>query len=415
MDGGPMWLWDVRTGNRLRVLDGHNDGVLRVAFSPDGNLALSGSNDRTVKLWDVQTAKEIRTFSGHESGVTAVAFSPDGATALSGSYDATVKLWDLGRGLEYLRLAPIVAKAQESLQLDPNDPQGLSVLGQWYAFRGLDDWAAELLERARDGGAAVPTLLMARCEWRAGRLPQAALEFQRALSTTRDDVERLYLTLCFQAVQIGAGKALAAQGKFKEAAAGFAHAIELNPADNWNWYYEGCLLAYLRDREAYAANCRAMLGRWGGTADPELAERTAKTCLLLPGAADPQQLLSLTEGAVAKASTPDLLTWFRMAKSLSLYRCGDYRGCAQLVELCKREQDRDNAPRTATCDLLLAMSNQRLGESASAEAVLDRAEQRIERDLPKPGRGDLSSGLENWLVCQTLRREAEALIRGNGQ
>ncbi len=55
----------------------------------------SGSGDNTVKLWSVESWKEITTLQGHDNTVFSVAFSPDGKYLASGSADNTVKLWSV--------------------------------------------------------------------------------------------------------------------------------------------------------------------------------------------------------------------------------------------------------------------------------------------------------------------------------
>ena len=72
--------------------------MIAVAVSRDRRRALSGSEDRTVRLWDVETGLLLHLLAGHEGAVSAVTISPDGNHAISGSYDRTLRLWDLQRG-----------------------------------------------------------------------------------------------------------------------------------------------------------------------------------------------------------------------------------------------------------------------------------------------------------------------------
>lgn len=56
----------------MQTLEGHSSLVEAVAFSPDGRLLASGSDDETVGLWDPRTAAAVRTLEGHPNLVHTI-------------------------------------------------------------------------------------------------------------------------------------------------------------------------------------------------------------------------------------------------------------------------------------------------------------------------------------------------------
>jgi COMPASS component SWD3 len=56
--------------------------------------------DRTIYLWDVATGKGPREVQGHQDVLTSLAFSPDGKTLASGSSDTTILIWDVAQLLK---------------------------------------------------------------------------------------------------------------------------------------------------------------------------------------------------------------------------------------------------------------------------------------------------------------------------
>jgi WD40 repeat protein len=82
----------------LGTLEGHAGPVWSLAFTWDGRLLVSGSQDRTVKLWDAASGHLLTTLVGHTRGVWGVALSRDGQHVASSSQDGTAILWHAASG-----------------------------------------------------------------------------------------------------------------------------------------------------------------------------------------------------------------------------------------------------------------------------------------------------------------------------
>lgn len=124
----------------IKIEIGHTSKITAVAISNDGKLALSGSQDKTVKLWDLSSGKSIQTFypkalplsiafspdnkffatesknynislwsiskrkplkvfKGHTAPISTISFSGGGQFLVSGSQDQSAKIWDLKSGV----------------------------------------------------------------------------------------------------------------------------------------------------------------------------------------------------------------------------------------------------------------------------------------------------------------------------
>jgi dipeptidyl aminopeptidase/acylaminoacyl peptidase len=103
-------LWDVDSGKNTETRNAAKEfggtglfppAYAEAAFSSDGKTLATTSDDNSITLWEVATGKAQATLKGQSADVESVAFSPDAKTLASGCEDGTIKLWDVAGGKEF--------------------------------------------------------------------------------------------------------------------------------------------------------------------------------------------------------------------------------------------------------------------------------------------------------------------------
>ena len=88
-------VWDLESGECVKVLRGHTGWTFSIAISADGRRAVSGSWDKTLRIWNLETGDTPHAREVHTDRVKAVVLGTDSHRAVSGSLDKTLRVWDL--------------------------------------------------------------------------------------------------------------------------------------------------------------------------------------------------------------------------------------------------------------------------------------------------------------------------------
>ncbi len=92
-DNPVVKLWDVEIGQIVREIQSSQQTILAIAFSPNGKLLVSGSENGSVQISEVSTGKQVGLLHFNNQVIWDVAFSPDGKLIATASRDGAVRLW----------------------------------------------------------------------------------------------------------------------------------------------------------------------------------------------------------------------------------------------------------------------------------------------------------------------------------
>ncbi|RLN95171.1 hypothetical protein BBJ28_00014793, partial [Nothophytophthora sp. Chile5] len=93
---GKIKVWKLATGLCLRRFDNaHSQGIHSLVFSRDGTQLLTASFDHLVRIHGLKSGQTLKEFRGHQSYVNTAIFSSDGSKIISTSSDGTMKIWSV--------------------------------------------------------------------------------------------------------------------------------------------------------------------------------------------------------------------------------------------------------------------------------------------------------------------------------
>jgi tetratricopeptide (TPR) repeat protein len=327
------------------VLEGSDPGVEALAFSRDGKL-LAGSilSPGQVAVWDFATGREVLAYPAAVDRLVGFGFSPDG-TRLAVAANELLEVWEVDERRQR-------AEAARRLQAE-----------QWRVA-----WHRQQAEETGDG---------------------FAVRFHRSWLIALEPNEGAH--------HGARADANAELGRWDEAAADAARALELGPDDMRAWHRQAVLDLHAGNVAAYRATCTRMLQRHGRTKDPDVANSVAWNCILAPGAtADAEHVVRLAESAVAADAR-----WNRLGTlGAALYRAGrPEQAVTRLREAIKahgREGIFENW-------FFLALANHHLSRPDEARQCLEKALQKGENEA-----GAWPARVERDL----LRAEVEGVLKG---
>jgi serine/threonine-protein kinase len=316
--------------------------------------------------------------------------------ALASRPDAAVAYTALGDALRAQHLRDeAIGYYRRAVQIDPQYARGHTNLGNILNDLGRTDEAVACYRRALE---VDPTYVWAHFDLAttlrdAGRMDEAIEHYRQYLAV---DPTHSYVAHLVRADPVRKGRGEEVRREWKKA-------LEADPPEHDAWFGYAELCLFLGQEDEYRRARQDLLRRFGASRDPYVAERTARTTLLLPASEDElRAAVALAEQAVAaKATTAQwIYPYFLFAQGLAEYRQGRFDSTISIMS-ADAGTVMGPAPRLVT-----AMAEYRKGQEEEARKTLAAEIIRFDWGMAH------AISRDHW-IWHVLRREAEALIFPN--
>jgi WD40 repeat protein len=107
----------------LHTFKGHELAISALAISPDGQVLVSGSADRTIRIWNLKNMQLLHQLNSGNTPITALAIEHDGNVFISGSQGGTLKFWQLSTGKLLHTIPATHHNAIQALAIHPDGQQ----------------------------------------------------------------------------------------------------------------------------------------------------------------------------------------------------------------------------------------------------------------------------------------------------
>lgn len=90
-----VFIWDLRKGEKILILQGLKQEVTCLCPSPDGLHLAVGYEDGAIRIFSLLSGEGNITFNGHKAAITSLKYDQLGGRLASGSKDTDVIIWDV--------------------------------------------------------------------------------------------------------------------------------------------------------------------------------------------------------------------------------------------------------------------------------------------------------------------------------